>query len=171
MLKPEHFFMGPWGSLISLLSWKFSWALPWLWCVLKHQDNPQTLPKIMGVGAPFFRSFWSPPIVFPTKGVQLFISQGLSVLPFYSWNYCGHEKQMPTRRNTLTCSYSLIVILVLNYVQEAVIWGIMIKWQSLESNKHFSWNSQCSYRLWRASTWTIHSWHSSESLVDFWILW
>ncbi len=109
----------------------------------------------------FLDLFGVPPIVFPTKGVQLFISQGLFVLAFSSWNYCGHEKQMPTRRNMLTCSYSLIVILVLNYVQEAMIWGIMIKWQSLESNKHFSWNSQCSFRLWTASTWTIHSWHQS----------
>jgi hypothetical protein len=109
----------------------------------------------------FLDLFGVPPIVFPTKGVHLFTSQRLFVMPCYSWNYYGHEKQMPTRTNTLTCSYSLIVILVLNYVQEVVIWGIMIKCKSLESNKHFSWNFQCSERLWIANTWTIHSWHQS----------
>lgn len=103
--------------------------------------------------------FGVPPIVFPAKGVQLFTSQGLSVLPCYSWSCCGHDKQVPTGRNTLACSYSLVVLLVLNCVQEAVIWGIMRRWQTLESKKHLSWNSQCSERLWTASTGTIHPWH------------
>ncbi len=103
--------------------------------------------------------FGVPPIVFPAKGVQLFTSQGLSVLPCYSWSCCGHDKQVPTGRNTLACSYSLVVLLVLNCVQDAVIWGIMRRWQTLESKKHLSWNSRCSERLWTASTGTIHSWH------------
>ncbi len=108
----------------------------------------------------FLDLFGVPPIVFLAKGIQLFTSQGLFVLPSYSWNYCGHDKQVPTRRNTLACSYSLVVLLVLNCVQEAVIWSIMRRCQSLESKKHLSWNnSWCNERLWKAFIKTIHSWH------------